>query len=140
MSLLSRRFMFAQPHAYSEMLELVAQRKVRHGLKIVVVTKEGRELDEPRIRTFKLAGWVDSFVCSCFVHIRKPDADIFRPALDIAQVPAHQVVFVENTPMSVEVAECLGIRSILHTDHESTCGHLAALGLEIDDGLSHETH
>jgi hypothetical protein len=31
--------------------------------------------------------------------------------------------------MFVEIAESLGIRSILHTDHESTRGQLAALGL-----------
>ena len=134
-----RRFMFAQSHAYPEMIELVAQLKVRHGLKIVVVSNEGRELNEHRIRTFKLAGWVDSFVSSCFVHIRKPDADIFRLALDIAQAPPRNVVYIENTPMFVEIAESLGIRSILHTDHESTRGQLAALGLESDDGLSHET-
>jgi hypothetical protein len=37
---------------------------------------------------------VDSFISSCFVHVRKPDADIFRLALDIAQAPAGQVVYV----------------------------------------------
>jgi putative hydrolase of the HAD superfamily len=134
-----RRFMFAQSHPYPEMLELVAQLKARHGLKIVVVSNEGRELNEHRIRTFKLAGWVDSFVCSCFIHIRKPDADIFRLALDIAQAPPRNVIYIENTPMFVEIAESLGIRGILHTDHESTRGQLAALGLEIDHGVSRGT-
>jgi hypothetical protein len=33
-------------------------------------------------------GFVDSFISSFFVHIRKPDADIFRLALDIVQEPA----------------------------------------------------
>ena len=60
--------------------------------------------------------------------------------MSLAQAPPRNAIYIENTPLFVEVAECLGIRSILHTDHESTCGHLAALGLEIDDGLSHETH
>ena len=45
--------------------------------------------------------FVDFFISSCFVHIRKPDADIFRLALDIAQAPARQVVYIENTPMFV---------------------------------------
>jgi len=43
---------------------------------------------------------VDSFISSCFVHLRKPDADIFRLALDIAEVPARQVVYIENTRCS----------------------------------------
>jgi len=82
---------------------------------------------------------VDSFISSCFVHVRKPDADIFRLALDIAQAPARQVVYIENTPMFVQIAEGLGIRSILHTDYRSTCAKLASLGLQNDEGVTHET-
>jgi hypothetical protein len=76
-------------------------------------------------------GFVDSFSSSCFVHIRKPDADIFRLALDIAQEPARQVVYIENTPIFVQIAEGLGIRSILHTDYRSTRARLAAFGLRL---------
>ena len=132
-----RRFMFAQSKPYPEMIELVAQLKARYGLKIVVVSNEARELNAYRIRTFKLDGFVDSFVSSCFVHLRKPDADIFRLALDIAQAPARQVVYIENTPMFVRIAEGLGIRSILHTEYRSTCAALASCGLPTDDGVLH---
>jgi len=54
-------------------------------------------------------------------------------------VPARQVVYIENTPMFVQVAEGLGIRSILHTDYKSTCAKLAAFGLRNDEGAMHET-
>ena len=128
-----QRFMFAQSKPYPEMLELIARLKVRHGLKIVVVSNEARELNAHRIRTFKLDGFVDSFISSCFVHLRKPDEDIFRLALDVAQVPASQVVYIENTPMFVQVAEGLGIRSILHTDYGSTREQLSALGLKVNE-------
>jgi putative hydrolase of the HAD superfamily len=126
-----RRFMFAQSKPYPEMIELAARLKVRHGLKIIVVSNEGRELNAYRIRKFKLDGFVDSFISSCFVHLRKPDADIFRLALDTAQAPARQVVYIENTPMFVQIAEGLGIRSILQTDYRSTCAKLASCGLEV---------
>ena len=134
-----RRFMFAQSKPYPDMIELVAQLKVRHGLKIAVVSNEARELNAYRIRNFKLARFVDSFVSSCFAHVRKPDADIFRLALDIAQASAPQVVYIENTPMFVQIAEGLGIRSILHTDYTSTCAKLASFGLRNDEGVVHET-
>jgi putative hydrolase of the HAD superfamily len=134
-----RRFMFAQSKPYPEMISLVAQIKVRHGVKIAVVSNEGRELNVYRIRKFKLDGFVDSFISSCFVHVRKPDADIFRLALDIAQATARQVVYVDNTPMFVQIAEGLGIRSILHTDYRSTCAKLASLGLQSGAGATHET-
>jgi putative hydrolase of the HAD superfamily len=130
-----RRFMFAQSRPYPEMIELVRRLKARNGLKIVVVSNEGRELNSYRIREFRLAGFVDSFVSSCFVHLRKPDEDIFRLALDIAQAPARQVVYIENTPMFVQIAEGLGIRSILHTDYRSTYVKLASFGLPNDEGV-----
>src|ERR1022692_653341 len=99
-----RRFMFGQSKPYPKMIELAAQLKVRHGLKIAVVSNEARELNAHRIRKFKLDGFVDFFASSCFVHLRKPDDDIFRLALDIAQTPARQIVYIENTPLFVEVA------------------------------------
>ena len=64
---------------------------------------------------------------------REPDVDIFRLALDIAQAPARQTVYIENTPMFVQIAEGLGIRSILHTDYRSTRAKLASFGLQNDD-------
>jgi len=134
-----RRFMFEQSRPYPKMIELVRRLKVRYGLKIAVVSNEARELNVYRIQKFKLDQFVDSFISSCFVHVRKPDADIFRLALDIAQAPARQVVYIENTLMFVRIAEGLGIRSILHTDCRSTCAKLASFGLQNDEGLIHET-
>ena len=128
-----RKFMFAQSKPYPEMIELIRRLKARYGLKIVVVSNEGHGLNEYRIRKFKLDEFVDSFISSCFVHLRKPDADIFRAALDTAQVSADQVIYIENTPMFVEVAEGLGIRSILHTDYKSTCAKLVSFGLEVSE-------
>jgi putative hydrolase of the HAD superfamily len=125
-----REFMFAQSKPFTEMIELVRNLKAKYRLKIIVVSNEARELNAFRIRRFKLAGFVDAFISSCFVHLRKPDTDIFRLALDIAQVPARQIVYIENTPLFVQVAEGLGIRGILHTDYQSTAAKLAAFGLQ----------
>ncbi len=132
-----RNFMFAQSTPHPEMIELVRTLKAKYGLKIAVVSNEARELNAYRIRTFKLDGFVDACISSCFVHLRKPDTDIFRLALDIAQVPAGQVVYIDNTPMFVQIAEELGIRSILHTDYQSTCEKLASFGLQHHAGVSH---
>jgi len=126
-----RSFMFAQSEPFPEMIALVAQLKLRLGMKIAIVSNEGRELNAYRIRKFKLDRFVDCFISSCYVHIRKPDADIFRLALDIAQVEASQAVFIDNTPMFVQIAEGLGIQSILHTDCKSTRARLSALGLNV---------
>jgi len=47
------------------------------------------------------------------------------------QVGSTKIVYAENTPMSVRVAEGRGVRSILHTDRISTRGKPAAFGLKI---------
>jgi putative hydrolase of the HAD superfamily len=127
-----KKFMFAQSTAYPRMIELARALKAKYGLKIVVVSNEGRELNAHRIQNFKLNEFVDFFISSCYVCLRKPDEDIFRLALDTSQVPARQVVYIENTPMFVRIAEGLGIRGVLHVDYESTCAKLASFGLKND--------
>jgi putative hydrolase of the HAD superfamily len=127
-----RSYMFAQSKAFPEMIELVAQLKLKLGLKIAIVSNEARELNAYRIERFSLDRLADCFISSCFVHIRKPDSDIFRLALDIAQVRPAQAVFIDNTPMFVEIAESLGIHGILHTDCKSTCTKLSDLGLNAE--------
>ena len=128
-----RRFMCEQSKPYEDMIGMVVQLKARYGLKIAVVSNESLELNAYRIRTFKLRGFVDLFISSCFVHLRKPDGNIFRLALDISQTPANQVLYIENTPMFVQIAEGLGIKSILHTDCKSTREQLASFGLKEGD-------
>src|SRR5271154_6532274 len=126
-----KKFMFMQSKECPQMIDLVKKLKVKYNLKVVVVSNESRELNEYRIEKFELAKFVDFFISSCYVHFRKPDKDIFRLALDIAQVPVDQIVYIENTPMFVQVAEDLGIKSILHKEYKSTCAQLASFGLKI---------
>jgi len=125
-----RNFMFSRSQPHPEMIDLVCRLKTEHRLKIAVVSNEGRELTEYRIWKFKLDRFVDFFISSCFVHFRKPDADIYRLALDVAQVRPERVVYIEDRPMFVQVAETLGIRGVHHTGYASTRTRLAALGLE----------
>lgn len=127
-----RAFMFGQSRPFPEMIELVCQLKARHALKVAAVSNEGRELTEHRIETFGLGRFIDFFISSCFVHFRKPDADIYRIALDIAQVAPDQVVYLEDRPMFVEVACGLGINGLVHTDYAATRDKLAGYGLSLE--------
>ena len=122
-----KSFMFAQSEAIPEMIELISTLKKKHDLHIVVVSNEGRELNDHRIRHFGLNQFVDAFISSSFVHIRKPDEDIFKLALDIAQMHPQEVVYLDDRPMFVQVAGLLGIKGIIHTDHDSTKKQLLAL-------------
>jgi len=114
-----------------KMLDLFPRLKAKHNLKIAVVSNEGRELTFDRVQKFKLKEFVDFFIVSCFVHLRKPDTDIYRLALDVAMLEPTQVTYVDDRPMLVEVAGSLGIHGICHADFNSTVTKLAALGLTL---------
>ncbi len=125
-----KAFMFAQSRAVPEMIALVRGLKARHGLRLVAVSNEGRELTVHRIGRFALGELLDFFIASCFVHFRKPDADIFRIALDLAQVEPAEVLYIEDRALYVEVAGEMGIRGIVHRGYGPTRAALAELGLE----------
>lgn len=124
-----KRFMCAQSKPYPAMIQLVTQLKALHNLKIIVVSNESRYLNTHWIQTFGLGQFVDGFISSCYVGLRKPDPEIFRLALDVAQAPVREILYIENTPLFVKIAESFGIKSIAHTDYKSTRTKLAALGL-----------
>ena len=79
-----------------------------------------------------MGSFVDFFISSCFVHIRKPDEDLYRLALDCAQVLPEQVVYIDDRAMFVEVAQSLHIGGIHHRGYDSTKAALADLGLIFD--------
>jgi len=124
--------MFAQSQPKPEMIDLITRLKVKYGLKVATVSNEGRELTVHRIKNFNLGAFVDFFISSCFVHIRKPDVDLYRLALDCAQVQPEQAVYIDDRPMFVEVACNLGIRCIHHLSYELTRESLAAMGLSLE--------
>ena len=124
-----RQFMYDQSKPFPDMLTLLARLKKKYACKIAVVSNEGRELAEYRIKQFKLNALADFFIVSSFVHFRKPDADIFKIALDIALVKPDEVLYIEDRPMFITTAEDLGITGICHKDFESTRERLKSLGL-----------
>lgn len=113
-------FMYAQSAPYSEMIDLAKRWKSQYGLRIVVISNEGRELTEHRIKTFGLSSFVDFFVVSCFIGTRKPDRQVYRLALDLVQVSPQECVYLEDRELFVEMANGMGIRAIHHQDMAST--------------------
>ncbi len=124
-----KKFMFAQSKSFPDMLELMGALKARYNLQVAAVSNEGRELTEYRVQHFKLGTFIDFFISSCFLHYRKPDEDLYRIALDVAQVSPEEVVYIDDRAMFVEVAQGLGLKGILHSGYESTRTALEGLGL-----------
>jgi len=125
------RFILEDARPYDDMISLVKKLRAVYGLRIAVVSNEGREIAEDRIRRFGLKDFVDFFIVSAFVHLRKPDEDIYRLALDVAQVRPPEVAYIEDRPLLCEVAAGLGIRAVLNRDAAGSRAALAEMGLTL---------
>ena len=128
-----KNFMFAQSQPKTEMINLVSGLKWKYKLKTAAISNEGRELTVHRIRKFNMTSFIDFFVSSCFVHFRKPDADMYRIALDISQADPARSVYIDDRALFVEIARSLGLHGIQHTDFELTRHSLKDLGLALGD-------
>ena len=126
-----KEFMFAQSVSYPHMMKFIKDLKIKNNLRTIAVSNEAKELNNYRIKKFKLKEIIDAFVSSSYVHFRKPDEDIFKVALDVAQFEPDEVVYLEDRMMFVEVANSLGINGIHHTDYASTVYKLAEFGLKV---------
>lgn len=127
-----RDFMFEQTTPHLDMFEFCKKLKKKYGLQVVAVSNEARELNDYRIQTFHLKELIDFFISSCYVHVRKPQVDIFKLSLDIAQVQPAQVVFIDDVEIFTKIAAELGIQSIHHLNVNSTANRLKDLGLFIE--------
>lgn len=115
-----KEFMFEQSVPNPQMIEMLRRIKKRFAVKIVAVSNEGRELMKNRIERFKMKEYIDFFICSAFVGLRKPDEEIYRIALDTAQVDPKEVIYVDDRLMLVEIARQMGMNAVHHTDYEKT--------------------
>lgn len=122
-------FMLSLSKPYNKMIELEKHLKEKYNLKIFALSNESRELNENRILKFGLDSFIDGFISSCYVHLRKPDKDIFKLALDISQSKPSETLFIDDQIIYIEVAKSFGINTIHHTDYYSTVQKLSFLGL-----------
>lgn len=122
-----KQFIFESVRPYNDMINFIKEIKEHYHLKVGVVSNEGRELAVDRIHRFDLPSFVDFFIISSFVHFRKPDADIYRLAIDVVQVPPSRIAYIDDRPLLIEVAKGLGIQGIHHKSVESTEAALSLL-------------
>jgi putative hydrolase of the HAD superfamily len=115
-----KKFMFEQSVELPSMLAWLKEWKKDCGFRIISINNEGKELNDYRVKKFKLHECFDAFVSSCEVGIRKPDPKIFKLAMGIAQALPQQCVYFDDRKMFALAAQKLGIRAYQHTSFEST--------------------
>lgn len=124
-------FMHQQSQPFKESIDYFMAIKKKYNLNILALSNEGRELNEYRIKTFKLDRLFNAFVSSCYVHLRKPDKDIFRLASDLSFTEPKHVLFIDDRIIHVEMARSLGINAFQFKDLTTTKKLMAAYGFAI---------
>ncbi|MFD1141024.1 HAD family hydrolase [Larkinella insperata] len=126
-----KSFLFAQSVELPNMLEwLIEWKKANPQIRILSINNEGRELNDYRIKKFKLHRCFDAFISSCEVGMRKPDPGIFRLAMGVAQASPEQCLYFDDRLMLVEAARRLGIQAQHHQTFEATKAILEKLNQE----------
>lgn len=100
-------------------------------LTLGMLNNEARELNDYRIRQFRLHDYFNVFLSSCYVALRKPDPRIFRLALNILQEEPQSVVFVDDRPGNVEGANSVGIHGIRYQGSEQLKAEFERLGISL---------
>jgi putative hydrolase of the HAD superfamily len=124
-----KEFMYSQSQPLQEMMDLMKSVKQKNQIKIVAVSNEGKELTKYRIHEFKLNSFIDFFVSSSFVHLRKPDEDIFQMALSFASCNVEEGIYIDDRELFVEVASRLGLKGIHHTTAKETSAEFQQYGI-----------
>jgi putative hydrolase of the HAD superfamily len=93
------------------------------------INNESRELNDYRIEKFGLRKIFCAFFSSCFVGLRKPDAEIYRLAIEVTQIPAEECCFIDDRAGNLESPARLGMRTIQMLGLEQLRGDLAKLGV-----------
>src|SRR6476469_2227222 len=69
------------------------KKKNASRFRFISINNEGKELNDYRIKKFRLHECFDAFISSCEVGMRKPDPGIFQLAMGIAQVSPGQCIY-----------------------------------------------
>jgi putative hydrolase of the HAD superfamily len=113
-------FMYHQSLPVIDSIEYFTAIRKKYKINIIAVSNEGRELNDYRIKTYKLDKLFNTFISSCFVHLRKPDKEIFKMACDISFTEPQQALFIDDRIIHVQIAQSLGINAIQFINLKTT--------------------
>jgi putative hydrolase of the HAD superfamily len=124
-------FMCAQSKPLAESLEFVKGIALSGRYLMAVISNESVEINAYRIKMFGLREIFTAFFSSCYVGIQKPDARIFKVALDVTQRNADECIFVDDREENVAGARKVGMNTIQFQNVAQLSAELKNLGVQV---------
>ncbi len=122
-----RAAMHEQSQPQPETLALA--RDLAQRWRMYSLNNEGKDLNDYRIKTFGLAEFLLAFFSSCTLEMLKPSPAIYRLGLALVNLPAQNVVMIDDRLQNVEVARSIGMQAIQYVNAAQLKEELAALGV-----------
>lgn len=126
-----RNYTYKESVAWPENIDFLKRVKTSNGLKIALISNEGRGLTAHRVRKFHLRELAEFMIFSNCVGYRKPDREIWRLGLDLAQTTPDESIYLDDRKMFVDIAADMGFTAVHHISLEDTSKQLRALGLVV---------
>lgn len=123
--------MFAQSREFPDSRAVLDEVTGMKKYFIASINNEPLELNSYRIEKFDLRRNFEVFFSSCYVRSRKPEAIIFRMALQISQRPPEECLFIDDRPLNLEVPRRLGMNVIHYQDAERLRSELRKYRVEV---------
>lgn len=124
-----RDFTFNASTPWFENIEFFRRIRRMNQVGIALISNEGQGIADHRVKKFGLRDICDFMVISHFTGLRKPDPEIWKLALNLAQVKASESIYIDDREMFVDAAAELGFTAVHHTDLLITKQKLAELGI-----------
>jgi putative hydrolase of the HAD superfamily len=123
--------MFSQSVPDNNALTLARELAASGRYLMSTINNESRELNLFRVEKFGLNKIFSLFVSSCFVGLRKPEAAIYKLALELTQKPAEECCFIDDRALNLECAKQLGMHVIQMKDAAQLRQELQKLGVSV---------
>ena len=91
------------------------------------LNNEARETNEYRFQKFGLRALFEVAFSSCYLGLRKPDAAIYKRALDILGRPPERVLFIDDRAENVAAAQAVGMKAIVFQGQDELRRKLVSL-------------
>lgn len=124
-------FMFAQSKEYPQSRAVLTQMARSKQYFVGAINNEPLELNDYRIQKFKLGQEFLLFFSSCYVGARKPEADIFRIALQVMQKSPGECLFIDDREANLESPRRLGIDTIHYQNAEQLRAEIASRHIQL---------
>ncbi len=129
-------YMFSLSRPKDDVLQLARDLAKSGKYLMSTLNNESKELNLYRIRTFHLQDIFALFVSSCFVGLRKPEAGIYRLALDITQKNPEECCFIDDRALNLESASQMGMHVIQMQSGEQLREDLMKLAIDVETKIT----